>query len=229
MARRGEPFFLLTGILVAGVVIAGFGLNFLWEGQALPPAFTPLIVLHGLVMLAWFLLFVVQARLIAQGGVKLHMRLGTASAALAAAVVISGLIVMVGAYRRGVAMDRSADAAFIVAFNLVNLAQFSLFYCLGYLRRFRASSHKRLMLLAGVAMLPPAAGRLVLSLGLVDVSGLLIFLAFLAALIVHDRRTLGRVQPETRLGTILILGGIVFGLVVGTTEAWSELVRSLLA
>ena len=56
-----------------------------------PPALTVLLVVHGVVMTAWFALFVVQAQLAASRNLRLHRRLGTGGVALAAAVLVRGV------------------------------------------------------------------------------------------------------------------------------------------
>jgi hypothetical protein len=115
---------------------------------------------HGATSLAWLLLYVTQALLVAAGRVDLHRRLGWAGPAIAALLVLFGYYTTVdGAFRQS---DLSGDvyrlvivpgspllteAELITAFwgTLGVLFNFSLLVAAAIVFRHRAELHKRLM------------------------------------------------------------------------------------
>src|SRR3546814_17006669 len=65
------------------------------------PPLTLLLYVHGAVMTSWFVLFIVQARLVAHGHAGVHRRLGAFGALLALAVLVLGSMVAVTGARLG--------------------------------------------------------------------------------------------------------------------------------
>jgi hypothetical protein len=107
--------------------------------------------------------------------------------------------------------------------QLPHLLMFALFVGLGVLLRKRAEVHKRLMLLASVAIVGPALGRFPLwpiFAGGLDaarnyaIGGLLLLLA---SLIVYDIVTRRRPHPATWLGAIAIVVSLAVSVALGVT------------
>lgn len=119
-----------------------------------------LLAVHGAVFLAWLLLFMTQALLVASRKLVLHRILGTASIALAAAMIVLAYCVTIEMARRG--YDLSGDLAAqrdplaAIGFPLIDTLLFAILFSTAYLYRRRAVIHKRLMLLATFAALMPA-------------------------------------------------------------------------
>ena len=78
--RRFYTWFAVCAFLI---IVAGFAhtyyLRLVFETKRLPP----LLHLHGFLFSTWFVLFFVQARLVARHRVDLHRKLGVAGAFLA--------------------------------------------------------------------------------------------------------------------------------------------------
>ena len=76
-----------------GLTIAGFHRYYLrgvgMGERTIDPAVTTLVVAHGSLATAWFVLFLVQAALIPTGRRRVHMRLGWATAGVALGVAVS--------------------------------------------------------------------------------------------------------------------------------------------
>ena len=74
------------------LTIAGFHRYYLrgvgMGERTIDPAVTTLVVAHGSLATAWFVLFLVQAALIPTGRRRVHMRLGWATAGVAHGTVI---------------------------------------------------------------------------------------------------------------------------------------------
>jgi hypothetical protein len=69
--------YILAAILVPIIVLIGFGPTYYFKpfisGPAIP---SRLVHLHGIIMSAWVLLFVIQVTLVAKRRTKTHQKLG---------------------------------------------------------------------------------------------------------------------------------------------------------
>jgi hypothetical protein len=214
--RPRRRFFVWIAVAMLVVIALGFGKSFY-----LRPAFTdrPLptyLVVHGLVMTAWYLLFLVQASLASIGRTDLHRRLGIAGVLLAVGVVVTATQAQLGFIPRWQAAGLIAtpeDMAFSVGFVLAGLVghiPFVALLALAVLLRRQAATHKRLMYWAVVWTLGPAftnnrpLGQMLDPL----VAGVLPFfpadLFWFAALLVYDWKTLRRIHPATWIGFLLL-------------------------
>ena len=119
-----------------------------------------LLAVHGVVFLAWLLLFLAQSLLAASRELVLHRILGTGSVGLAAAMIVLVYSVTIEMARRG--YDLSGDLAAqrdplaAIGFPLFDTLLFAILFSAAYIYRRRSAIHKRLMLLATFAALMPA-------------------------------------------------------------------------
>jgi hypothetical protein len=223
-SRHGEIFFLVMGIVLLAVVLAGF----------LPPALSrpggmasiPLMLhVHGSILLAWFVLFCTQAHFAGTGKLRLHMKLGTASVSLAVAIVVLGYFVIRAAYARpdwNIAGWSPAASVMIPFSDIVN---FVIAYSLALVNRRTPAAHKRLMLLAGLLIIDPAIARLVGTLGLAVPFILILELFLFGALIVYDFVTRGRPHWSSLLGLGLYIGALLCKLFVAQQAWWASFVN----
>ncbi len=173
-----------------------------------------MVHVHGWSFFLWYLLFPAQAFLLARGKAARHMALGRLSLALAAVMVVSGVIVL--SVRMDDAVEQGGDGflAFLLengALILATLALFALFYAAAIasaLQR-RMDLHKRLMVLASSVGLGAALFRIFGALfGPVEWANSGWALAtnlFILAAMVHDRQAHGRVHPVYWAGLALAL------------------------
>ena len=85
-------------------------------------------------------------------------------------------------------------------------------------------SHKRLVLLATVALLPPALARwVIVYLGLGPPVVLALSTLFVLPLVAWDLRTLGRLHPATLWGGLLAIASQPFRLWLMGTGTWLPL------
>src|ERR1043166_3289583 len=99
MHRRisDRPLYILAAVIIPLVVLAGFARTYYLKGFfATPPLPNMIVQIHGVVMNAWVVLFIVQVTLVAKRRTKLHQQLGILGAGLAVLVFIVG--VMTGIY-----------------------------------------------------------------------------------------------------------------------------------
>lgn len=191
------------------VILLGFGPTFFLRALFDVPEIPFYLFVHGGVSTAWFALLVAQATLVARGRTRLHRQLGIAAAAVGAAMVASGVQTSLGMVPRRLAAGIHMDAAeidFIGAVASANFAFFAVFPTLVglalWLRR-KPDIHRRLMMVASISILGPAALRIATWFGEIPnpVTPIIVF-GFLIALIAHDIATRGRPHGATLLGAL---------------------------
>lgn len=197
-ARTGGGGFFFTGLSLAMflTVLVGFSRSYYLEAAFGTPELPFLYHVHGALFTSWMLLMIVQPALVAAGRTPLHRQLGVVGGALAAAMVVLAFLVSVDLGRRGSAPPGIPPLAFIT----VPLATVVVFPVLvgsaPWWRQFPAT-HKRLMLLATMELLPAGVGRW----PVLNQYGPLVFFGgadlALVALLVYDRITTGRFHRAT--------------------------------
>lgn len=89
--KAGERrLYTWAAVLALLVVFAGFARTYYLKGMFGAPELTTLKHAHGILMTAWFALFLAQARLAATGRLLMHRRMGYAGVVLAACFMIVG-------------------------------------------------------------------------------------------------------------------------------------------
>lgn len=217
-------FFPIMAGLLTLVVLIGFGPTFFWRSDA-RPALDPLFLWHGIALTSWFLTFVAQGLLIRGREPAFHEMLGGLSMMLVPFVLVTGWQAGLDALERGVGILGFPPETFFFM-SATDMVGFAVLYGAALLFLSRIAVHKRLMLLATISLILPAAGRMGDMVGLGPL-GVVIQLGFLVLLVVYDRQTLGRVHNATLWGGGLILaklGGIV---TVGLTPMWFAFVDGI--
>jgi hypothetical protein len=221
-ARQRSKFYFGMAVAMSAVVFVGFSPSFYlngWFGAALgapPRAELPsVIVVHGLVLSAWMVALTVQAGLVANGRTPWHRRLGVGGAVLAAAVFVLGVAANLASTRRELLSGAYDSAPFvrrIVLAGFVTILAFGVLAGLAIWWRRRADIHRRLMLLATVALIGAGAARMgriievaLPSIGPMPWFSLVLTDLFIVALVAHDLRTAKRIHPATLYGGLAVL------------------------
>ena len=226
MPRR-DPFYFAMGLILIAIVLGGFvPLALSRPGGVTGIPF--LLHVHGAVFLAWFVLFCVQARLIAAGNRQLHINLGKASVGLAVAMVVLGYFVMRGAFAKPDFSIAGMSPAASMMFPFTDIVNFVIAYSLAFLHRRNAETHKRLMLVAGILIIDPAAARLVGNIGGPPPAILGLELGLFLALSIFDIRTRRRPSWPFVLGITLFVGAMAAKITVAQTPGWAAFVERLL-
>ena len=224
---RSGGFFQLMGWILMVLVVLGFGIV-----QVLTPELTsPMrltLALHTLIFLSWFALLIIQPRLIDQRNFARHKQIGQLSIGVAIALVLIGLIVTREAYQSPGWSIAGMSPQSSVMFPFTDMVFFAVLYWLAIAKRKDANTYKRLMLFAGIIMLDPALARLFRTLGMPPQFLSAVEIGLVIAILMHDRKSLGRFHGATWFGAALVVATypLVFG--VSQTEAWTGLVTSML-
>jgi hypothetical protein len=221
-ARPGvdRRFYTLAGVVVLAVILAGFAKTYYLKTLFGTPALPPLLHLHGLVMSTWFILFVVQARLVAARRVDLHRKLGMFGGLVALAVLGVGTTTAITAARLG--HTPGPPPLIFLVVPLGDMVVFATLVGLGLWFRKKPDVHKRLMLLSCVGMITAAVGRIPVA--AFHDAGVPAFFGFtdllLVICLVYDRRKHGRVHPAFAWGVPFIVLSQIGRLILGGTGLW---------
>jgi hypothetical protein len=218
--------YLVAGVAFLLIVVAGFARSYYagaWFGA--PPLPSPLVHVHGALMTAWVLLFIVQVRLIASTRIRLHQRLGYAAIGLAALIIATGVLVAARAAKYGSASTPpGVPPLAFMAVPLTDLVMFAVLFGAAIYYRRRPAAHKTLMLLTAINFLPPAIARIPVAslqaLGPLWFFGVPTVLATVCLAL--DARRHGRVNRVFLTGTLLLVASYVGRLALMTTAAWMQ-------
>jgi hypothetical protein len=229
--RRAERnFFSGMAVAILLVALAGFARSYYLRSffpvPASDPGLTPLIHLHGILFTGWLLLLLAQARLVAARRIDLHRKLGMAGVALAALLVVIGTLTALQGVVRGVGPDGIDPRRFLLV-PLVSVGLFAVFFVLAIRARRDAQRHKRLMLLATLAMLPPAIARLLILFGLPVPAVVVAATLFVVPLVAWDWKTRGRLHPVTLWGALVLVLSLPIRFAILQTDAWLAISNSM--
>ena len=225
-------FYTVMASLMALTVFVGFGPTYYFRLMSGTPgtitggAVTPGLHLHGVVFSAWVLLFLLQTVLIGLRRVRIHRRLGYASIALAATMVVVGVRTAIDSAARGAAPPGVDPFAFL-AVPLFDITLFAGFVSAALLKRRDKEAHKRLMLLAYVSIITAAVARLpgLLPLGPLAFFGLSFL--FVVAGMAYDWLSRGRLHRAYAWGAPIIALSVPVRLAVSSTPAWHSFAQWL--
>lgn len=229
-SARKRRLYSSVAIGAALVVFAGFSRTFYLRSAFGSPELSLLKIVHGAVMSAWFVLFAAQSWLIEARHVRLHRRVGVGGAAVAGLVLIMGTTLALASARSGYAPLGASPLVFL-AFPLMEMVLFGALFTTAIVLRDRGAWHKRLMLVASLALLTPAIARLPIEaiqrggpVGFVGLTDALIGACIVVDTLVH--RAVHR--------AFVIAFGVVFGVQLATavlahTGAWAIFAKWLIS
>jgi hypothetical protein len=172
-------------------------------------------------MTAWFALFLVQVRLVATGRTRIHRKLGIVGIVIALMVVTMGVATAIASARSGSAPAGVPPLMFLVL-PLGEMVVFAALFTAAIALRNRRDYHKRLMLLATLAMLTPAMARLPFE--FIRTGGPPTFFALtdlvIVACIAFDTLRNRRLHPVFLAGLVLVVAGQVGRLLLSRTPEW---------
>lgn len=219
---RPQASFFYPGmaIFAAAVILLGFSRTYYLKEFFATPPLPWLVHLHGAVMTAWMGLFIAQTALVESGRTSVHRRLGIVGGLLAAAIVVIGPAVAVYGVRAG---HHPVPGANPLSFMIVPFGDIFVFGTLvgaALWYRGRPELHKRLMLVATIAILPPGVARWPLHLprtpwiffGIPDF--------ILLGCIAYDCAKTGRLSPAFVVGGVLLIASHPLRLMLSGTAAW---------
>jgi hypothetical protein len=225
VVRRPKPiwdrvFFSSMTLLILACILNGFARTYFLAGMVTAPLPNRLIHVHGAAFTLWIVLLIVQNSLISTGNVRIHRKLGLAGFGLAVAMVVLGTFAAADALRRG-SGPLGLDAKTFFVIPISDMVLFTIYVFCAYRAKSRPEAHKRLILIATIALVDAAVGRWPIAIfqqhpPLQDI----VPFAFLLMIIAYDIFTLRRVSRTTIWASALLvivhLGRVPFGF----TPVW---------
>ena len=220
--KRMDDFFFgsMAGLILLTVFI-GFARTYYLAGVFHAKLPSPLVHIHGALFSCWILLLIAQVTLVSVGHVRWHMRIGIFGVILAVLMVLVGFATLIAVVRRHAIFAMGLDTLF--AGDVLQLSTFAVLVFWGFLARREGPAHKRLMILATVALLGPALARwpfpFVFSSALVFLGILDLIPILLIAFDLWSRR---KIHLVTICGTLLLLGMQFSMRPLGHSSIWHQ-------
>lgn len=221
---RNRVYLGLAAALAAFVFI-GFTQTYYLRTLFHVPPLTLLLHTHAILFTAWAVLFVIQARLIAKQNYRTHMQLGIVGMIVAALVFSFGIastIVSAADPRPRPMGMTGAQFTILPAFSILLYGGLVL---AAFLLRKRGQLHKRLMVLAMIAILGPPSARLIRAAGLGQdflVIQMSVAAFFVACALVADWMRTRAVHAVYALGGTLLVLSWPLRVWIGRMPAWES-------
>ncbi len=238
--EKAGNFYVWMAAAIAIFALAAFAPTYWWQLPAGTFVGTPLVHIHSAIFTAWTLFLVSQSYLAANGRMRDHRAWGLVGVGLATAVFIMGTAAAIASLRFRLAIGPSdaARSSFIVA--ITNMMLFGGFFIAAMVNGKKSETHRRLIFLATISLLPAAISRVTYFMakgsgpGLRPTLGpappvvsqliphLFVVCVFIVAGFVYDWKTRGRPHPTWLIGGSVIIGALLLRAPVGATEAWKD-------
>lgn len=164
--KPDRVFYSTAGAVFLLIMVTGFRHYLVGgthtDGSPIDPAIRSVVALHGAAIMAWFVLFFVQALLISVRNRTLHMKLGWSVLVIGATIACTGPLV---AFRS--VQLAPPDAQFFgmeyrrfLLVMFTEIAMYAVFVTVGVLARKRPKIHRPMMLMASLTILAGATARM---------------------------------------------------------------------
>ena len=219
---RDRKFYLAATIVIAALVFLGFAPTFYLNSFFAKRDLPWLYIAHGIVFTSWIVLLIVQSTLISANQVRVHRKLGYAGGALALLMIYVGLRIAIASVQRGFSPPGAPPPHVFMVVPFFDLLVFATLISVALWYRNRPEIHKRLMIMATLAILPPATARILFhfSTSAVIVKAYGLALLVMLACMAYDFWSHRRVHPAYIWSSLFFVVSVPLRLFVGGTHAW---------
>lgn len=230
-SRPGHAFYIALAWILAVLVFAGFARTFYLNGLFARMDLTTLRVVHGVLFSAWIVLLVTQTGLVAAHRVDVHRRLGGAGAVLAVAMIAVGLAITISAGRHGFQTPGLPPPLVFMIVPLFDIVLFAMLVGAALAFRNRPDWHKRLMLLATLAITPPAFARLPIEAvrTTLPLSAFVLTALAIVAVAAWDAVARRHLHPVYLWGGLIVILSFPLRLALAGNAGWQAFARWLVA
>lgn len=190
---------------------------------------TPVIHIHGVLLMSWLLLLIAQPLLIHYRKPKLHRNIGKVSFVLGPLIIIFLFLVGRGGYWRGVGVIPENENLSFMVLDIRGFISFAIFWALAMYYRKKPDTHMRYMIATGIVGIGPGVGRglnnglginIWDSLTITDVIDLVI-VGFLLGYDIYKRKNY---KPFLFVFTVFLIGSVLWQL--RDTTAWQAIAQT---
>jgi hypothetical protein len=215
--RYDHYFFSGMALLMLATVFEGFARTYYLAGVFHAPLPSLIIHVHGAAFSCWIFLLVAQTSLVSLGRVDIHRRLGIAGFVLASLMVILGFMAATDLLVRE-GGPPGTDAKFFYIVSLSGMMIFAPLIFFAFRARSNPPAHKRLILVATMALVVAAIARftIVHNLG----AAYRFSYIFLILLVAYDLWSTRKIHPATLWAGAFLIFVEQISQPVGHTVAW---------
>ena len=208
-------------VILLITAFAGFAPTYYFAGLTSAKLPAPVVHVHAVLQSTWMLLLLVQMVLVSAKRVPLHRQLGIAGFLLAAAMVVVAEMVVANQLHR-----LASQGDYRLSYSMIpqgEVFNFAILAGSAFALRRNPAAHKRLIVLATVAMMPAAIVRIPVE--LIEQWLRWEVLAFVVALAAYDIWSIRRIHAATLIGAALISAYLFGAWPIGQTAAWHAVAR----
>lgn len=222
-------FPILLGVMLL-LVWLGFAKTYYAAGMIRAHLPAPIIHVHAAAATLWLITLIVQIGLVTARKVKLHMAVGLWGFGLAAALVVISMMAAYNSLRRE--LSPPGSGLDYRTFFIVPVTGALFFGCVAawsYAVRRKPQQHKRLIMIATIAILDAAVGRFPYTVmpSLTGLKQSLVLFALLAIMMVYDLVTQKKVLKATWIPALAMVVIHLVRIPIGMTPAWIKLVDAI--
>jgi hypothetical protein len=190
---------------------------------------TNVIHIHGILLMCWLTLLVIQPMLIATGRQQLHRTIGKSSYVLGPLVILMIFLVGKSSFNRHFAQQPLEASYESMVLDIRGWVSFAIFWSLAMIKRKHSGAHMRYMIATGILAIGPGIGRgLIFSAGMgfgpaittTDVIELLIVGALLGYDLLHKKDY----KPYLVVFSVLLAGALLWQ--IRDTAAWQSFAKA---
>lgn len=219
--RSDDYFFSGMALLLLATVFVGFARTYFLAGVFRAPLPSVLVHIHGALFSCWILLLVTQVSLVSAGRVDIHRRLGLFGFGLASLMVVIGVLTASKLLARDLSPVPAFDAKTFYIIPLSDIFIFSILIFFAYRARSHPATHKRLILIATIALMDAPTGRppfaVITNRQYFDS---VFCMAFLLLLVGYDLWSTRKVHRATIWGGLLMIVAEQARVPIGMSGGW---------
>lgn len=193
---------------------------------------TVTIHVHGIFLMMWMVLLIVQPLLIGAGKAKLHRSIGKVSYVLGPIIIVTMFLVGRGSYGRSIGVVPEKEMLGTMVLDIRGYITFAIFWALAMLFRKDSGAHMRYMIATGMIGIGPGVGR-----GLINGFGVefgpaltitdALDLVIVGALLGYDIYRKKNYKPFLVVFLVFLVGAILWQ--IRYSEAWQSFAKTYAA